>query len=169
MVYNELTPHQNSGDGEIMKYVCFNDKNEAIGTTDKSPYTGTPELDLSHCPIGTVKVVSDHDFESFHEVAKICSDLARNAGEVFLPCDNGPSTSWRFTVCRPPKVGDAVSYTFNGDTTPDGHVTRITPSWTVVTSSGKRYKRSRQTSTWRQTGGTWILTFGHHEERNPHF
>lgn len=151
-----------------MRYICFNEKGEAIGYTDKTPYTGTPKLDLSHCPVGTTAVETDHDFKSFQEVARVCSDLARNTGEVFLPCDNGESTSWRFTVAKPPKVGDEVSYSFNGDTTPCGTVTRITPAWTVVTSEGKRFKRVRQTSGWRMTGGTWWLVSGHITERNPH-
>lgn len=151
-----------------MRYVCFNEKGEAIGVTDKSPFTGTPQLDLSHCHVGTVKVESSWDWKSFAEVAKIVSDLSRATGEIYLPCDAGDSVSPRYGIVKPPKIGDEVSYSFNGDTTPCGVVVRVTPSWTIVTSEGKRFKRVRQTSGWRMTGGTWWLVHGHITERNPH-
>jgi hypothetical protein len=68
-----------------------------------------------------------------------------------------------------PKVGDPVSYGFNGDYYPDGHITAITKKFQITTSTGNKYRRVKSTSGWKRTGGTWSLVKGHIYEQNPHF
>lgn len=67
-----------------------------------------------------------------------------------------------------PKVGEEVSYAFNGDCYLGGTVTKVTPTGRVTTSQGKKYRRIKGClSAW--TDGTWSLVKGSHESRNPEF
>lgn len=75
----------------------------------------------------------------------------------------------RHDIIRVPRVGDEVSYSFNGDSTPDGVIVRVTEKFKVVTSTGNEYRRKKNTGSWVRTGGTWSLIYGHVTERNPHF
>lgn len=72
-------------------------------------------------------------------------------------------------MTRVPAVGDPVSYSFNGDSYPDGHVTKVSKTLRVTTSSGKVYRRKGLTGAWIAEGGTWSLGFGHVSKRNPEF
>lgn len=65
------------------------------------------------------------------------------------------------------KIGDMVSYGFNGDAYPDSKVVRITPTGIVVTESGKRYYPDGHGN--HKTGGTWYLYLGYFKKQNPHF
>ena len=76
---------------------------------------------------------------------------------------------WR--VARLPQVGDAVSYAFNGDSYPCGYITKIWKNHSrIITSEGREFARVSPMA-WKQGGkrGTWSLTQGHVEKRNPHF
>jgi len=112
------------------------------------------------------------DFQS-SEVAEQIADAAntRMAGRrLFTPVDNGPYVSPRFDVVRAPQVGDKVSYAFNGDSYPDGTVTKVSTSLRrVETSTGSVYYRRKSTASWKKQGGTWSLIHGWHNDRNPHF
>lgn len=109
------------------------------------------------------------DWKSFEEVCTVASFVTSKTGDVYLPVDRSDSVSPRYDIVKCPKVGDPVSYSFNGDTYPDGHIKRITQNMTVVTDSGSRYRRYKQTSGWRKEGGTWWLVRGHIYDQNPHF
>jgi len=68
-----------------------------------------------------------------------------------------------------PVVGDDVSYGFNGDFYPCGHITNISKSLRIITtSSGKKFWRKRQTGSWLNDG-MWSLVRGTHNDRNPEF
>lgn len=100
------------------------------------------------------------------EMAKACTE---RLGFTCLGVDDGPNISPRYKVITQPQVGDQVSYAFNGDYYPDGEIASISTSLRVITTStGKRYYRRGQSNHWIQTGGTWSLIHGHHDERNPH-
>lgn len=72
-------------------------------------------------------------------------------------------------VVRAPKVGDEVSYGFNGDYYPDGVVTKISASLRrVQTDTGSVYYRRKQTGSWIK-GGQWSLVRGHYNEWNREF
>lgn len=91
-------------------------------------------------------------------------------GADYMAFDNGPSMSPRYDIMVKPAVGNAVSYGFNGDYYPDGEIARISESLRVITTTtGKKYYRQGESGRWVQTGGTWSLVQGHHDERNPCF
>lgn len=72
-------------------------------------------------------------------------------------------------IIRSPKVGDPVSYAFNGDSYPCGHIASISKSLKVVTTStGRKFYRRKESGAWINAG-TWTLVHGHVETRNPHF
>lgn len=88
----------------------------------------------------------------------------------YLATDNGPHCAPQFDVVLAPAVGDLVSYSFNGDTYPDGKVSKVSKDYRIITTdTGSRYYRRKLTGAWVKTGGTWSLVRGHHNERNPHF
>jgi hypothetical protein len=85
------------------------------------------------------------------------------------------------------KVGDEVSYGFNGDSYHDSKVARFTKSgkW-MITESGRKYSMSHYQThrdnpeskwgredvlkeCWVMVGGTWSACKGIHEAQNPHF
>ena len=103
--------------------------------------------------------------EYAREIAKQASELTGDLHlaiyrESVLPhCD----------IIRSPKVGDPVSYAFNGDSYPDGHIVGVSKSLKVVTTStGRKFYRRKESGAW-VNAGTWTLVHGHVEKRNPHF
>lgn len=83
--------------------------------------------------------------------------------------DRTAVTPWK--VARLPQIGDKVSYAFNGDSYPCGTITKIWKGHKrVITSTGMAFARVGPQA-WREGGqrGTWSLTQGHIEKRNPHF
>lgn len=115
------------------------------------------------------------DFKTFEDATRIASSANRylaNGTRRFIPVDAGPHTHPRFDVIEAFKVGDAVSYSFNGDTYPDGEIIKIGGGRreTITTSTGRRYNRYKLTGSWRSAGtGTWALCRGHIYEQNPSF
>ena len=100
-------------------------------------------------------------------------DIAAQAtalgGARYVATEN-PSCWPRFDVVEALKVGDAVSYSFNGDTYPDGLIVKVSESLRVArTDTGSVYYRRGKTGTWVKAGGTWALVHGHRSERNPCF
>ena len=158
-----------------MSYVLFN-KGQVVGITSECPFTGTPALKKLHVEYDKVKDARGSDMKSFEEAEVIAIKLTELTGETYLAFDNGSGTSHRYGVMVPPKVGDDVSFGFNGDYYPCGKVVRITPGWRIYTedpsTSGTRSKcmfnRKGKTSGWKMKGGTWGLVKGIHDERNPH-
>ena len=124
------------------------------------------------------KWVGRWDWNSMAEVERIAHELNEAANKViylngarkpfYMAADAGPGVSPRYDVFSPPRMGDDVSYSFNGDSYPDGHVVSVSPNYRViVTSTGNRYYRVKQSAGWRRNG-TWWLVAGHISERNPH-
>ena len=107
------------------------------------------------------------DWKSYDEVCLI-AELASDENTLYIGVDRGQSVSPRFDVIHAPKVGDDVSMSFNGDTTEDGNVVKISKSKRVITTStGHRYYRRGSSGVWLLSK-TWVLISGHHHERNPH-
>jgi hypothetical protein len=103
----------------------------------------------------------------FAHVQRIAELLSQATGKQYVATDT-PGTAPQFDVIEMPKVGDEVSYSFNGDTTPCGIITKVSKSLRVVeTSDGRKFFRRKQTGSWINNG-TWSLVQGHHRERNPH-
>lgn len=118
----------------------------------------------------TGRVIHSHDIVSFEEATRLANGATEATGEPFLPCDHGPNRHPQFAVISAPKMGDAVSYGFNGDYYPAGHITKMSSSfYRIQTSTGDVFYRSKHTASWKMKGGTWWMVAGHHNERNPHF
>lgn len=113
--------------------------------------------------------ISTRDLESFEEVETLARYLTAMTGKTFLAGDRGSHCSPRYDVFEAPKVGDPVSYSFNGDTYPCGYITKITPKWHITTSEGKKFRRAGLRPGFRMEGGTWSLVAGHIYEQNPSF
>jgi hypothetical protein len=161
-----------------MMYILFL-KGQPVHVTYESPFTGTPAL-KPFIGIEYDQVKDHRDFKSLEEVQALADHfnevgvLGRGidvTGEkpFFLAHDNGDWTSHRFGIFEPPKLGDKVSYGFNGDFYPCGEIVRITPGWKIITSSGKAFNRRKASSTWLMVGGTWSLVQGVHSRLNPEF
>jgi hypothetical protein len=132
--------------------------------TDTATVLDTHEAAQAARAAGT-QVVARHDFASLADAEAV----AAQAGAEYMAIDNGSNVWPRFDVIRAPRVGDAVSMAFNGDSYPDGEITSISASGRLVTTStGAKYYRRKLTGRWVK-GGTWTLSQGHHERRNPSF
>ena len=95
--------------------------------------------------------------------------MVKLAGATYIATDAGDYCSPRYDVICAPKVGDPISYAFNGDCYPDGHIEKISDSLRIVTSTtGNKYWRRKATGAWLK-GGMWSMVAGHIDERNPHF
>lgn len=112
--------------------------------------------------------ISRGDIPSFADADSYAALLTEKLGRTFLATDATRSTSPRYDVIEAPKVGDLVSKSFNGDTYPEGVITKITPKWQITTSTGAKFRRFKDSAGWKATGGTWWMTGGHHYEQNPH-
>lgn len=159
-----------------MSYVLFN-KGEVVGVTTESPFTGTPKLkEFEGVTYDEAK--DTRGFKSMGEAEAVAEKLTKITGERWIAFDNGDGLQ-RYGVMELPKVGDDVSYGFNGDYYPAGKITRITPSLRIYVSDEAKpdahprkhlvFFRRKQTSGWVMKGGTWGLVKGIHDERNPHF
>lgn len=108
------------------------------------------------------------DWKTFQDAQKIAAALNVYSPETYVATDSGPNVSPRYDVIKLPKVGDKVSYSFNGDTYPCGTVKSVSPSLKlIVTTEGQKFYRRGETGKWIYNG-TWSLVGGHIEERNPH-
>lgn len=105
------------------------------------------------------------NWKTFEEAQEVAQAL----GSAYVACDAGANVSPRYDVRELPRVGDKVSYAFNGDSYPCGVIKSISKSLKlIVTDRGDKFYRVRQTGSWRKDG-TWSLVAGHVSERNPEF
>lgn len=114
-------------------------------------------------------LVNRNDIRSMAHAEQLAAQATEFTGKLHIAIDRGAHVSPRMDVIRCPALGDKVSYSFNGDSYPDGEITGISPTLKVITTStGSRYHRRGQTGSWLK-GGTWSLIQGHHDKRNPSF
>jgi hypothetical protein len=115
------------------------------------------------------RVINRNDLPAFRDA----QTLAVLLGNEFLATDAGAHVSPRYDVQRTPKLGEPVSYSFNGDTYPCGHITKISAfphrriEATDETGKVCVFWRLKETGCWKYNR-TWSLVGGHREERNPH-
>ena len=106
-----------------------------------------------------------NDWRTFDAAKEVAAAL----GAGYIATDAGPYVSPRYDVIALPKVGDAVSYAFNGDSYACGYVASISPSLKLITTTeGQKFYRVRETGCWKYNR-TWSLQSGHVEKRNPEF
>lgn len=116
-------------------------------------------------------MIKGRDAKNMSAAITMANWATRDLGELFLAVDRGSSVHPRYDVIRAPKVGEKVSYGFNGDYYPDGVITKVggTDCSRVYTDTGSVYNRRRKTGSWIKRGGTWCMVMGHIDERNPSF
>lgn len=109
-------------------------------------------------------------FDNLEAAEAKAQELTEQTGELHVAykssyvCDP-------FVAARLPQVGDEVSMGFNGDYYPLGKITRISKTYSrITTESGRVFTRVGPVS-WKEGGkrGAFSLVQGKHDERNPHF
>lgn len=115
--------------------------------------------------------IARHEMKQFDDAHRIAKEATEVTGELYVGIDNGPSVWPRYDVMKAPKVGEAVSYGFNGDYYPDGEIVHVTAGTLrqIKTSTGATYYRRKQSGGWTKKGGTWSLVMGTHNDKNPEF
>lgn len=113
--------------------------------------------------------ISSRDIKTFQEATRIARYLGFLTNEEYLPVATGPDLANNIEIIKAPKVGDPVSATLNGDSYPEGYITRITPTWRITTSTGRKFSRLKSSSTWQEVGRGFYMSMGHRSFRNPHF
>lgn len=175
MVYNNIIPTKQEK-FKMPSYVLTKNS-KVVYFTNQNPYTGTPKLaailDSAGQPVDFDGAKQARQLDSFAEATEFANALTEIMGERFIPVDDGEWTSHRFGVITPPKIGDDVSYSFNGDSYPCGKITKITPTLRVTATDADGFEtvffRRKESGSWRKKGGTWSMIKGIHNERNPHF
>lgn len=117
------------------------------------------------------------DIPNWPAACELAALLGVTPGEgqetTWLEVDSGPNVSPRYDVMIAPKVGDVVSYGFNGDYYPAGSITKVSDSKRRVEATGEDgrvrvFWRLRNTAVWK-FDSTWSMCGGRHDERNPSF
>ena len=109
------------------------------------------------------------DWKTFDQVTKIAADLTRVTKELYIPIDNGDHHYPRYDIIKAPKVGDEVSYAFNGDYYPCGKIVNISKTmFKITTDTGDKFYRRKNSGSWIKDG-TWSLVQGHIYRQNPSF
>lgn len=109
------------------------------------------------------------DWKSFAQAAEVAAQLNASCPDKYMATDAGPSTAPRYDVIAVPKVGELVSESFNGDTSPAGEIVKITPTLRITTSTGRRFNRIKESGCWAVVGGYGYMIAGYKTEQNPHF
>lgn len=108
-----------------------------------------------------------NDWKSF----EAAETIAKALGDGYIAVDAGAHVSPRYDVIELPKVGDDVSYGFNGDYYPCGKIVHMSrgPNYRkIVTDDGSVFWRARKTGSWKKDQ-TWTLVQGVINKRNPDF
>lgn len=109
-----------------------------------------------------------NDWKTMERVEEIAVQLTAKLGRLFIGTDSGPNVSPRYDVIEAPTLGEKVSRKFNGDSYPEGEITKISKSLRrIETSTGVVFFRRRQSGCW--SDGTFSMIPGHVSERNPSF
>lgn len=115
------------------------------------------------------KILSGWEIKNYQHAERHAAELTRATCRLHLPCDLGGYTSPQFRVIEAFRVGEPVSFSFNGDCYPSGHIKSISESQRVITlEDGSKFYRRRHSDVWLK-GGCWALVRGHHKAYNPHF
>lgn len=109
---------------------------------------------------------SRNDWHTFDAAKEVAAKL----GADYLAIDAGVHVSPRYDVIKMPKVGDKVSYAFNGDYYPCGEIKSVSkfPHRVIVTTEGQKFYRRGDSGSWKYNR-TWSLVQGHISRLNPEF
>lgn len=139
------------------------------GGSTSASFSVSPDVSTNFSD--TVGRINFQSFAIAERIAKLTTEVDPNK-RTYIAIDRGSHCSPRYDVIEAFKVGEKVSYAFNGDCYPDGTIVSIGKGRMarITTSTGKTYIRHKLSSSWRSSGGgTWSLVRGHHFEQNPSF
>ena len=126
-------------------------------------------VDISDKTQHTDGWVSRNDFKTFEQAQEVAEAASRFEGVDYIATDAGAYCSPRYDVIKAPQHLAPVSYCFNGDYYPCGHIKTISKTMKkITTTTGKTFYRRRNTGCWL-ANGTWSMVEGHIEARNPMF
>jgi hypothetical protein len=115
-----------------------------------------------------VNVECRHNWKTFEQAERIAERISTEETQ-YIATDSGEYVSPRYDVIEVPRIGDPVSYAFNGDSYPCGYIATISKTLKkITTTTGRTFMRRKQTGAWK-SGGTWFMVAGHITERNPSF
>lgn len=122
---------------------------------------------------GAAFLVDRNSFKTIQDAERIAAQATEATGELYVAADSGAHVSPRYDVIKAPKVGDEVSYAFNGDSYPCGKITKISDSLRRVVAEEENgakhvFYRRRNSGAWIKDQ-TWHLTPGHVYTQNPSF
>ncbi len=118
------------------------------------------------------RVLSENEANARHTIAEVetrndwrtfdkAKEVAALLGDKYIAVDYGSHVSPRYDVINMPQVGDAISYGYNGDAYPCGHIKSISESKKLIVSTeGHKFYRRGQSGTWKYAQ-TWSLMSGH--------
>lgn len=116
------------------------------------------------------KIVSDWDLKTFTDAEIEAAKQTAETGVYMIPVDREQWTSPRYGVISAPKIGDKVSYAFNGDYYPAGVITKISKNnfRKITTSTGEIFWRRNNSASWKYNQ-TWSMVSGWLDDKNPSF
>jgi hypothetical protein len=115
-------------------------------------------------------VETRNDWKTFDAAKEVAAAL----GEGYIATDAGPHVSPRYDVIDIPKIGAAVSYTFNGDYYPCGTVKSVSPTLRKIVAgpdfsgNDRAFFRRGERGVWVHEK-TWSLIPGTISRINPEF
>ena len=115
--------------------------------------------------------ISRHDIRGMDHAGKIAYQASILTKKLHLPVDEGSNVWPRFDVIEAPRVGQPISYAFNGDYYPCGEIATISGApliRRITSTTGKVFWRRHQSAAWIYDG-TWSMVSGHRSELNPSF
>jgi hypothetical protein len=127
------------------------------------------DIDMTLDEANTIAKESFHDLKSFEGACLLALSLSEESGLDYIGIDRGEWVWPQYGVILAPRVGEDVSYTFNGDYYPCGQIKSISKSLKLVTTTtGRKFYRRRLTGSWINDN-TWTLISGYVSKRNPSF
>lgn len=125
-----------------------------------------PTNEVQECIQNGHNIQSPSDWKKLEDIEYILNMIDQ---EFYMLVDNGANVLPRFDIIQKPKVGDPVSYAFNGDYREDGEIVKISKSLKVITTStGNKYYRKDKTASWKREQ-TWTLVYGRKNVLNQEF
>lgn len=126
------------------------------------------EMDATNRRHHALRFENRNDWKTMERAETVARELTEATGTLFLGIDNGPNVSPRYDVIEAPVLGADVSRSFNGDSYPEGTITKISASLRrIETSTGVVFFRKRQSGIWSDE--TFVMIRGHVYEQNPSF
>ena len=160
-----------------MYYFILNEsKTQVVAITTEYPFEWNKDLGYTEnkfreelSKVGAAHEICRPEMKTLEEAKHIAEMASKFDDEYdYVAVETGCLPKYDVERCF--RVGEPVSYGFNGDSYPAGEVAKISKTGKkITTTTGKIfYRRYGENSTTYKMSGTWTLIRGHYNERNPH-